>query len=51
MRWDDKDVPPDPAGVASRAAESGKDEEQATASGSSTGGLSGRWRRRSDSSP
>ena len=51
MRWDDKDVPPDPAGVASRAQESGKDEEQATASGSSTGGLSGRWRRRSDSSP
>ena len=51
MRWDDKDVPPDPAGVASRARESGKDEEQATASGSSTGGLSGRWRRRSDSSP
>jgi hypothetical protein len=51
MRWDDKDVPADPAGVASRAQESGKDEEQATASGSSTGGLSGRWRRRSDSSP
>lgn len=51
MRWDDKDVPPDSAGVASRAQESGKDEEQATASGSSTGGLSGRWRRRSDSSP
>jgi hypothetical protein len=50
-RWDDKDVPPDSAGVASRAQESGKDEEQATASGSSTGGLSGRWRRRSDSSP
>ena len=50
-RWDDKDVPADPAGVASRARESGKDEEQATASGSSTGGLSGRWRRRSDSSP
>ena len=50
-RWDDKDVPPDPAGVASRAQESGKDEEQVTASGSSTGGLSGRWRRRSDSSP
>jgi hypothetical protein len=50
-RWDDKDVPADPAGVASRAQESGKDEEQATASGSSTGGLSGRWRRRSDSSP
>lgn len=51
MRWDDKDVPPDSAGVASRAQESGMDEEQATASGSSTGGLSGRWRRRSDSSP
>jgi hypothetical protein len=51
MRWDDKDVPTDPAGVASRAQESGKDEEQATSSGSSTGGLSGRWRRRSDSSP
>ena len=51
MRWDDKDVPADTAGVASRAQESGKDEEQATASGSSTGGLSGRWRRRSDSSP
>jgi hypothetical protein len=50
-RWDDKDVPVDPAGVASRAQESGMDEEQATASGSSTGGLSGRWRRRSDSSP
>ena len=50
-RWDDKDVPVDPAGVASRAPESGMDEEQATASGSSTGGLSGRWRRRSDSSP
>ncbi|RLS47110.1 MAG: hypothetical protein DWH86_01085 [Planctomycetota bacterium] len=50
-RWDDKDVPPDPAGVASRAEESGKDDEQASSSGSSTGGLSGRWRRRSDSSP
>ena len=47
-RWGDRDVPPETDGVASQSEDSGKDEEQASSSGSSTGGLSGRWRRRGD---
>jgi hypothetical protein len=34
--------------VASRGDDPGRDQERTASSGSSTGGLSGRWRRRSD---
>jgi hypothetical protein len=48
-QWDDPMNEPgsDPS-VASRGDDPGRDQERTASSGSSTGGLSGRWRRRTD---
>jgi hypothetical protein len=48
-QWDDPmNEPGSDSSVASRGGDSGRDQERTASSGSSTGGLSGRWRRRSD---
>ena len=48
-QWDDPmNEPGSDASVASRGDDPGRDQERTASSGSSTGGLSGRWRRRSD---
>ena len=48
-QWDDPmNEPGSDSSVASRGDDPGRDQERTASSGSSTGGLSGRWRRRSD---
>jgi hypothetical protein len=46
-----EDLPATDAPDASSAGESGRDAERSDPSGSSAGGLSGRWRRRGDQGP